>query len=192
MREFFFFEQRAGLFQLFNDPSVSLKDELALQITGLCREFSFRIHRRKDFEAVPDANFVVFLTMAGSDVNAAGALLLSHEFAQDHAESRSSHGWRQIIPSKLCAFPCRVQDLIICRAETNGFHNPPDQVLIHDQGPFGRLNRQVGEIGMDGDRLVGSKVQGVVVQMANETFSISDFGFRISNLPFASFTGNFT
>ncbi len=83
VRELVFFEQCACVRQFLHDPRVRSENRLALQIAGFSREPAFRIHRSHHWQAVAHADFVVFLTMTGSDMNRARALVLGDKFTED-------------------------------------------------------------------------------------------------------------
>ena len=100
---------------------IGFENQLALQIAGLRSEFSFRIHWRHDRRGHSEADLVILLAVAGGDVYAAGALILSDELAEDHSGIAIKPGMAADNAFELGAGPCLGAHLIIFRVETNAF-----------------------------------------------------------------------
>ena len=83
VREFLFLQQGSAVCKFLDDLGISVKYQFTLQIPRLGGEFSVGIHGSQNFEAVTHADLVVFLAVPGGDMNAACALILSHELAEN-------------------------------------------------------------------------------------------------------------
>ncbi len=143
--------------QILADHRVGLPDEEAGIGSGLFGEDSAAVHRREDLKVVAQAGQVVFPTVAGSGMHAAGAGVEGDIIGQDDQRLPVQKGMAAMFPFQE---PGRKggQNPVIFQAED--LKGLLDQFFSHDPDLVAGLDRGVGEIRMQGHGQVGRQGPG--------------------------------
>ena len=89
-----------------NDLRICFENRLALKVAGFLSKFAFRIHWCHNRQTIAQTYFVIFLAVAGSDMYAAGSLVLRDKVTKNNFRIAIDPGMTANDAFELGAGPC--------------------------------------------------------------------------------------